>query len=68
MGRSTTRKAIKYMYETCITCPKNILEHGKLGYGKCKKGYDNFYYRRGKNNHCAKCQEEINGFKKGMQK
>lgn len=51
---STTRKKIPKMYEECRNCPNNI-----SGYGKCKIKFDNFYYRKGKNNHCCHCQEEI---------
>lgn len=50
--RSTTRKPVRNMYDACRICADNI-----SGYGKCKKQYDNFYYRKGKNNHCRLCQE-----------
>lgn len=50
--RSTTRKPVRNMYDACRNCADNI-----SGYGKCKKQYDNFYYRKGKNNHCRLCQE-----------
>ena len=53
MSRSTTRKAIIRMYEECKKCPRNI-----SGYGKCKEGYDNFYYRKNKDNGCKKCKGE----------
>lgn len=58
MGRSTTRKAIKRMYEECKKCPNNVSE-----YGKCKIGFDNFYFRKGKNNRCIHCQEEVRHYK-----
>lgn len=51
---STTRKPIPRKYKECLNCPNDI-----PGYGKCKIKFDNFYYRKGKNNHCCHCQEEI---------
>ena len=45
-----TRKAIIHPYVPCRTC-----EHKISGYGVCQKGYENFYYRKGKNNNCEKC-------------
>lgn len=50
---STTRKPVRKMYDACKNCPDNI-----HGYGKCRKQYDNFYCRRGKDNHCCLCQEK----------
>ena len=50
MGR--TRKAIRKSYKACIGCESNI-----SGYGTCKAGYENFYYRRGKDNKCSKCDK-----------
>lgn len=66
MGRATTRKAIIHKYTACKDCSDNVTD-----YGKCNKGYDNFYYRRGKDNKCEKCRkceedrrltEKINNF------
>lgn len=50
MSRSTTRQPVIHQYEACRNCKDNI-----SGYGKCDQGYDNFYYRKGKNNGCDKC-------------
>ena len=47
MGRTTTRQASLKMFEACKTCKQNI-----SGYGKCKVGFENFYARRSKDNHC----------------
>lgn len=52
MGRATTRQSHIRGYEACRTCPDNT-----SGYGKCKKGYDNFYKRKGKDNKCEKCMK-----------
>lgn len=49
MGGSTKRNAIRNMYEACKTCPNNIGT-----YGVCKNGFENFYKRRTKVNHCPK--------------
>ena len=51
---STTRKSVRKQYKACRDCEENI-----SSYGKCKLGFDNFYYRNGKNNKCDKCQDEI---------
>ena len=68
MGR--TRQPCIRKYEACRNCPDNT-----PGYGKCKKGYDNFYYRKGKDNKCEKCmkcekdkkrQEMINNYIKSL--
>lgn len=53
MGRSTTRQPVRKSYLACKDCECDI-----SGYGKCQKGYDNFYYRLGKNNGCDKCKDE----------
>lgn len=53
MGRATTRQPIIRPYIACRTCEDKV-----SGYGKCKKGYDNFYYRKSKDNGCSKCREE----------
>ena len=53
MGRSTTRQPVRKSYLACKSCEYDI-----SGYGKCQKGYDNFYYRLGKNNGCDKCRDE----------
>lgn len=50
MGGSTSRKSVIKLYSACKYCEDNI-----HGYGKCNQGYDNFYYRKGKNNGCDKC-------------
>lgn len=52
MGR-TTRQPVRKLYLECKNCEYNI-----IGYGKCQKGHDNFYYRLGKNNGCDKCKDE----------
>lgn len=52
MGGSTTRKPVIKPYNACKNCEDNI-----FGYGKCAKGYDNFYYRKGKDNRCDKCKK-----------
>lgn len=49
----TTRQAIRKPYSACKNCEYDI-----SGYGKCKKGYDNFYYRLSKDNGCDKCKDE----------
>ena len=54
MGIATTRKPSIKPYLSCRECEYKI-----SGYGQCKKGYDNFYYRKSKNNHCDKCQSEM---------
>lgn len=54
MGRATTRQPIIRQYIACRTCEDKV-----SGYGQCKKGYDNFYYRKSKNNGCNKCREEM---------
>lgn len=54
MGRSTTRQATIRQYDACGKCTNNI-----SGYGKCKIGYENFYYRRNKDNGCLKCKNEV---------
>lgn len=54
MGRATTRQPIIRPYTSCRTCEDKV-----SGYGQCKKGYDNFYYRKSKNNGCNKCREEM---------
>lgn len=51
MGGSATRQPVIHQYEACRSCKDNI-----SGYGKCNQGYDNFYYRKGKNNWCDKCR------------
>lgn len=48
-----TRQAVRKTYGACRNCEDDI-----SGYGKCKKGYDNFYYRLSKNNGCDKCKDE----------
>lgn len=55
MGRSTTRHPVPKYYTACLTCNDRIEKRGK-----CKAGYDNWYFRRNKNNQCPKCQEERN--------
>ena len=50
----TRRNLAPKIYEACRGCPNNI-----SGYGKCKMGFDNFYYRRGKDNRCFRCRGEI---------
>ena len=55
MGKSTTRNPIKRLYDSCNKCDKNI-----SGYGTCKSGYENWYYRKSKNNGCDKCQNRFN--------
>lgn len=50
MGRSTTRKAVRKLYPACKNCPKNL-----NGYGICKNGFENYFYRKSKNNGCPKC-------------
>lgn len=47
-----TRQAIPKMYDICKNCENNI-----SSYGKCKNGFDNFYYRKNKNNGCKKIKE-----------
>ena len=47
MGRTTTRQASLKMFEACKTCKQNI-----SGYGRCQVGFENFYARRSKDNHC----------------
>lgn len=54
MSRSTLRQAVIRQYDACRKCINNI-----SGYGKCKDGYDNFYYRRSKDNGCLKCKSEV---------
>lgn len=49
----TTRQPTIHLYSACRNCEYDI-----SGYGKCKKGYDNFYYRLGKDNGCNKCKDE----------
>lgn len=48
-----TRQPVIHLYNACKSC-----EHDISGYGKCQKGYDNFYYRLGKDNGCDKCKGE----------
>lgn len=55
MARATTRKATIKPYLPCRTCEFDIPV-----YGKCKNGYDNFYYRKSKNNGCEKCIKSQN--------
>ena len=52
MGRVTTRQPHIRPYRECRNCPDKI-----SGYGQCQKGYDNFYYRKGKDNKCEKCMK-----------
>ena len=47
MGRATTRQPHIKPYEKCRTCKYDI-----EGYGKCQKGFDNFYYRKSKKHKC----------------
>ena len=49
----STRHSIPKMYEACRTCEYNI-----SSYGKCKKSFDNFYFRKGKDNGCERCSSE----------
>lgn len=48
-----TRQPTIHLYSACRNCEYDI-----FGYGKCKKGYENFYYRKGKENGCDKCKNE----------
>lgn len=52
--RSTTRKSNRKKYSACKECEYDI-----TGYGVCKSGFDNFYYRASKDNGCKKCSYEI---------
>ena len=49
----TERQPVIHLYNACRSCEYDI-----SGYGKCKNGYDNFYYRLGKDNGCDKCKDE----------
>lgn len=50
---SSTRSAVKKMYPACKKC------HDKIeGYGKCKKGFDNFFKRKSKINGCHKVNQK----------
>lgn len=48
-----TRQPVRKSYLACKDCEYNI-----SSYGKCQNGYDNFYYRLGKDNGCDKCKDE----------
>lgn len=50
---SSTRSAVKKMYPVCKKCHDNI-----EGYGKCKKGFDNFFKRKSKINGCPKVNQK----------
>lgn len=50
MGGQVRRKPIVKFYKPCLECSSNT---GK--FGKCEEGYDNFFARRTKVNHCPKC-------------
>ena len=43
----TTRTPIRKMYEACKACKENC-----SGYGTCKRGFENWYSRRTKDNGC----------------
>ena len=43
----TTRMPIRKMYEACKACKENC-----SGYGTCKRGFENWYSRRTKDNGC----------------
>lgn len=51
---STTRQPHIKKYKACSTCSSNT-----AGFGTCSQGYDNFYYRKSKDNHCALCQKQM---------
>ena len=53
---SSKRQPHPKMYDTCRTCEYNV-----SSYGKCKRGFDNFYFRRGKHNGCLQCLQCLNG-------
>lgn len=57
---SVTRQAVPKMYESCKSCPNNI-----SGYGKCNIKFENFYYRKGKDNGCPYCKDELYKIWKG---
>lgn len=50
--RCTTRKATTHMYTACKSCPDNIST-----YGICRKGHENYFFRRGKDNRCPKAMQ-----------
>lgn len=50
--RCTTRQPVKRMYKACLQCEKNI-----DGYGTCLAGFENFYCRKTKDNHCPKVNQ-----------
>lgn len=59
MGRSTTRRSTIKYFEKCAACEQRIEKKGK-----CKSGFDNWCYRKSKNNKCPKCQQEEHHDKK----
>lgn len=56
MKRLLCKMALNIMLKekdiACRTCEDKV-----SSYGKCKKGYDNFYYRKSKDNGCEKCKK-----------
>lgn len=51
--RCTNRHSNIKKYDACRTCDSNI-----SGYGVCQAGYENFYYRRNKDNGCGQCRPD----------
>ena len=45
-------KEKKKLYSACLSCPHNI-----SSYGKCEKGYENWYFRISKKNGCSLCEK-----------
>lgn len=55
MGGQVKRTPIRHLFEACKACEANI-----SGFGRCKAGYENFYYRATKNNGCPQCKIKLN--------
>ena len=67
MSRCTTREPVRHYYHACMDCPERTARKEK----QCKMGYDVFYFRKSKDNHCSKCLDEIKEWwvcKKRLQK
>ena len=61
--RCMNRHSNIHKYDACRSCCYNI-----SGYGICGKGYENFYYRRNKNNGCGLCRPDSRFVRKNYEK
>ena len=64
MSRCTTREPVRHYYKACMDCP----ECSSLREKQCKRGYDVFYFRKSKDNHCDKCLQGLVGLPKKIAK